>query len=82
MYPVCHHPPHPCFSAGCMLSTQKYMRIQSGGEQLKMKTFQHPKTHGVMSRGQMTGEEWGEETFQATELPPQLCTTLGADACS
>lgn len=53
------------------------MHIQSGGEQLKMKTFQHPKTHGVMSRGQMTGEEWGEETFQAMELPHSYAPLWG-----
>jgi len=38
-------------------------------EQLTMKTFQKPKTHGIMNRWQMTGEKWGEEIFGAMELP-------------
>lgn len=30
-----------------------------------------------MSRGQMTGEEWGEETFQAMELPHSYAPLWG-----
>lgn len=42
-----------------------------------MKTFQNPKTHGIMNWWQMMGKKWGEEKSGTMELPSSYADRSG-----